>query len=38
MRYLGDELEVVCFLMATEIERLHDENYEFKQKVLYMAD
>ena len=31
-RFLGQDLEVVCFIMATEIERLHDVALEYQTK------
>jgi hypothetical protein len=30
---MGENLDVVCFLMAVEIERLHDEAFKYKMQL-----
>ena len=37
-RFLGNDMEVVAFLMATEIERLHDELFECRNKYDRLVD
>lgn len=32
-RFLGKDLDVVCFLLAVEVERLYEENFQMKSKV-----
>lgn len=32
-RFMGKELDVVCFLLAVEVERLYEDNYQMKQRV-----
>jgi predicted aldo/keto reductase-like oxidoreductase len=32
-RFMGDDLEVTCFLMGIEIERLFEENLHYKSKI-----
>lgn len=32
-RFLGKDLDVICFLMSVEIERLYHENHDLKLRI-----